>query len=328
MSLKRAFEDTDLDYLANLCHNCTACYYDCQYADPHEFNVNVPVALSELRNQSYQRYAWPAGLAGLFERNGLVVALVTALLLAAVLVIASALIDPEVLFGVHTGPGAFYNVISHDVMVAVAGATFGFSVIAMSIGARRYWRATGKPMQAGAITRALRDAATMKNLDGGHGDGCHVSEDETSNDRRLFHQLTMWGFLLCFAATSVATVYDYVFGWIAPYPFFSLPVLLGTTGGIGLLIGPVGLWLVKQRADKRPMRVSQYGMDYAFLALLFLVSSTGLLLLVIRDTALMGATLAVHLGFVLALFVMLPYSKFVHAIYRFAALIRFHAERS
>jgi citrate/tricarballylate utilization protein len=29
----------------------------------------------------------------------------------------------------------------------------------------------------------------------------------------------------------------------------------------------------------------------------------------------------------MALFLMLPYGKFVHAIYRFAALVRYHLER-
>jgi citrate/tricarballylate utilization protein len=38
--------------------------------------------------------------------------------------------------------------------------------------------------------------------------------------------------------------------------------------------------------------------------------------------------LAVHLGFVLAFFLTLPYSKFVHGVYRFAALLRFETERS
>jgi citrate/tricarballylate utilization protein len=37
--------------------------------------------------------------------------------------------------------------------------------------------------------------------------------------------------------------------------------------------------------------------------------------------------LVAHLGVVLALFVTMPYGKFVHALYRLAALIRFHVER-
>ncbi len=108
----------------------------------------------------------------------------------------------------------------------------------------------------------------------------------------------------------------------------SLPVLLGTAGGIGLLIGPAGLLWLKARSDPRPADTDRYGMDYAFLASLFLVSLTGMLLLAFRETAAMGILLAVHLGFVLAFFLALPYSKFVHGIYRFAALLRFAAERA
>jgi citrate/tricarballylate utilization protein len=38
--------------------------------------------------------------------------------------------------------------------------------------------------------------------------------------------------------------------------------------------------------------------------------------------------LAIHLGFVLALFLALPYSKFVHGVYRFGALLRYALERA
>ena len=330
MSLKRTFEDADLDYLANLCHNCTACFHDCQYAEPHEFKINVPESMAALRLDTYQRYAWPGFLARLFDRNGLVVTLVTALSLALVLVLAALWIDPGALFAAHTGPGAFYEVISHGTMVAVAGSTFGFSMLALGMGVRRFSKATGAglPMTARAILPALRDAATLKHLDGGHGEGCNVNEEEFSNARRVFHQSTMWGFLLCFAATCVATIYDYALGIPAPYSYFSLPVILGTSGGVGLIVGTSGLFVIKQRIDPRPMRLVQYGMDYAFLALLFMVSSTGMMLLAVRETSLMGVTLVVHLGFVLALFVTLPYGKFVHGVSRFAALLRYHSDRA
>jgi citrate/tricarballylate utilization protein len=132
----------------------------------------------------------------------------------------------------------------------------------------------------------------------------------------------MWGFLSCFAATCVATVYEYGFGWMSPFDYMSLPVVLGTIGGIGLLVGPAGLLWVKLSSDSTPMLQRTYGMDYAFLALLFLISLTGLILLILRETSAMGALLTVHLGFVLAFFLVLPYSKFVHGIYRFAALVQ------
>src|SRR5919205_717844 len=71
MEMRRAFPDGDLNYIANLCHGCGACYYDCQFAPPHEFNVNVPVNLAQVRAESWRSYAWPPAFAGLFARNGL-----------------------------------------------------------------------------------------------------------------------------------------------------------------------------------------------------------------------------------------------------------------
>lgn len=68
-------------------------------------------------------------------------------------------------------------------------------------------------------------------------------------------------------------------------------------------------------------------MDIGFIALLLLTSLTGLALLALRDTVAMGVLLLVHLGVVLALFVTMPYGKFVHGLYRSAALVRHFLER-
>ena len=331
MELRRDFTTADLDYLANLCHNCTACYHACQYAPTHEFSLNVPKALAEVRAETYEKYAWPAPFAKLFYKNGLIVSMIAAFSIAMILLLTFMLQNPEVLFAEHTGQGAFYKVISHSVTVAVAGTVFSYSILALVIGFVKCWRASVYKLSdvanPGSLFKAIYDTATLKYLGGGHGDGCNTKDESFSNQRRVFHQFTMWGFMLCFAATMVAATYEYGFGWIAPYPFFSVPVLFGTFGGIGLLVGPAGLVWVKLQSDPRPMLVQQFGMDYAFLALLFFVSLTGFLLLGLRTTSAMGVLLALHLGFVLALFLVLPYSKFVHAVYRFAALIRFALEQ-
>ena len=65
----------------------------------------------------------------------------------------------------------------------------------------------------------------------------------------------------------------------------------------------------------------------AFLALLFLTSITGLILLAARQTVAMGPLLLIHLAIVLALFLSMPYGKFVHGLYRSAALVRYALER-
>jgi citrate/tricarballylate utilization protein len=47
-----------------------------------------------------------------------------------------------------------------------------------------------------------------------------------------------------------------------------------------------------------------------------------------RDGPAMGPLLALHLGVVFALFITMPYGKFVHGIYRYVALVRYARERS
>src|ERR1700720_4510864 len=135
MELRREFASTDLTYLANLCHNCRACYYSCQYAPPHEFGLNLPRTLAELRTESYAEYAWPRALAVLFQRNALVVSLTTAIGIAAVLILAMAIQPAAVLYGAHRGPGAFYAVIPWAVLVAAAAACFLFALFALAMGA-------------------------------------------------------------------------------------------------------------------------------------------------------------------------------------------------
>ena len=103
--------------------------------------------------------------------------------------------------------------------------------------------------------------------------------------------------------------------------------MLGTLGGIGLLVGPLGLLAAKGQRDPALADPASRGMDVAFILMLFMTSLTGIALLLLRDTSAMGPLLALHLGVVFALFISLPYSKFVHGIYRFAALVRYARER-
>ena len=332
MELRREFASGDLNYLANLCHSCRGCYYACQYAPPHEFGINVPRVLAEVRSESYAQYAWPGPLAKLYQRNGLVVSLAMAGGVALVLVLALLFQRHSVLFAPQDlSPGrGFYNVIPYGVMVWTASAVFLFAVVAMGVGFARFWRDTGgtaaELKQGKPLLQALRDAATLRYLGGG-GHGCNDRDESFSSSRRHFHHAMAYGFLLCFASTSVATVYDHLLGWAAPYAFWSLPVLLGTEGGVGLVVGCAGLFWLKLSGDQEPAARKLLGADSALLFLLVMTAVTGLLLLGVRATGAMGVALAVHLGFVLALFAVMPYSKFVHGVYRMGALIRHAIER-
>jgi citrate/tricarballylate utilization protein len=326
-----SFTEGDVHYLANLCHNCGACLYACQYAPPHEFQLDFPRIMAQVRGETYRKYAWPAALGGLFRRNAVAVAVATIASLVLAFGFLAAFAGTDRFLGAWSdAQGSFYAILPHGPMTAIFGVVFVAAVAALAAGFARFWRDTGEPMAEllapAASGSAARDALTLRYLDGG-GDGCTYPDAKPSFARRRFHHLTFYGFLLCFAATSVATVYHYAFGWEAPYPFVSLPVLLGTAGGIGLLVGPVGLLALKARRDPELVDPAQTGMDVAFLALLFLTGATGLALLAFRETSAMGTLLAIHLAMVLASFATFPYGKFVHAVYRVAALARFHIER-
>ncbi len=330
MEMRRSFSDGDLNYLANLCHACGACYVDCQFSPPHEFNVNVPKTLAAARAESYAAYAWPRALSGAFERNGLVISLIAAFSMAAFILGFAAFNDPNVLFGIHTGPGAFYKLMPHNTMAALFSAAFLYAILALVMGVRAFWRNIGEPIggraDGGSIFQAIRDAGELRYLHGG-GVGCYNEDDRPTDRRKLYHHFTFYGFLLCFAATSVATLYHYLLGREAPYAWWDLPVVLGSLGGIGLIVGPIGLLLAKAQRDPALLDDTSYGMDVGFIAMLFLTGITGMALLLLRATPAMGPLLALHLGAVFALFITMPYGKFVHGIYRFAALVRYAQER-
>jgi citrate/tricarballylate utilization protein len=330
MEMRRAFSDGDLNYLANLCHACGACYTDCQFSPPHEFNVNVPKTLAIARAESWAAYAWPKAFAGLFARNGVAVSIIAALSVAAFILGFVAIEDHQVLFGTHSGAGAFYRLMPHNVMAALFTITFLYALTALAMGVRAFWREISEPIGARTETKslwqAMKDAGRLRYLDGG-GAGC-INEDERPTDnRKLYHHFTFYGFVLCFAATSVATLYHYLLAREAPYPWWDLPVVLGTLGGIGLLVGPAGLLVEKYKRDRVLVDEGRLGMDVAFILMLFLTSLTGMALLLCRDTAAMGPLLPLHLGVVFALFITLPYGKFVHGVYRYVALVRYARER-
>ena len=323
MENRLTFSKTDLTYLAALCHNCGECLYACQYAPPHEFGINVPQALSEIRVASYEECAWPPIFSWGFRRPNGAMLVALAAGLAAILPIARTLDGRTIV------AGDFYQVIPHAAMVALF-ATVALLVILALIAAPKRGRegfstSPGGENPSRPLFRALRDAMTLRHL---HPSGvdCADAEERRRPWRRWFHHCTSYGFALCFASTTVAAVYHLVFGWRAPYAYTSLPVALGTAGGIGLLVGPIGLFALQRARDPALDDRRERELSVSFLALLFATSLTGLLLLALREGAAMPALLVVHLALVLALFFTVPFGKFVHAIYRIAALVKFARE--
>ncbi|GAA4347099.1 tricarballylate utilization 4Fe-4S protein TcuB [Variovorax defluvii] len=330
MTRRLDFGIADVHYLANLCHNCGACLHACQYAPPHEFLVNVPQAMARVRGETYQDYAWPPSLGRLYKRNGLTLCVGLAIGLALFLALGAA--QNGALWGAGAGGGNFYSIFPHNLLVSLFAPVFLFAVLALAMGVRRFWReitpaTSGAPVNAAAGAEAAHDVLRLKYLDGGHGEGCHDEDDAYTLARRRFHHLTFYGFMLCFAATAVATLYHYALGLQAPYDLPSIPKVLGAVGGVMLMLGTAGLWRLNLRRDPAQGDTSQRPMDRGFIALLFLVSASGIALWLARGSGAMPLLLCLHLGAVMALFATLPYGKFAHGIFRSAALVRHAVEK-
>src|SRR6218665_3722591 len=176
----------DIHFLPNLCHNCGACLPACQYAPPHEFAVNIPQAMAQVRGQTYVDYAWPPALGRLYERNGLTLSLALAAALALFLILAVALKGT-----LWSAPGAnFYGIFPHNLLVGLFAPVFLFATLALALGVRRFWRdvtpaTSGAPLTPPATAEAADAVLRLKYLDGGHGEGGHAGAATTSRSTAL-----------------------------------------------------------------------------------------------------------------------------------------------
>lgn len=311
----RSFDEATVTNMANLCHNCRGCYYACQYTDPHEFSLNIPALFANVRAQSWEQHVRPQVITRLMQRKVWPYVLLTLLF---IVVLSAGLGAP------WWSDSPFYESISHNAMVLLFLPLFILPLIAVALGVRSYWRLVGgTKLQLRDLKVAFKSAATLKQLNGGQGQGCNYeSGDRFTSARRWAHQATMYGFLLCFLSTSTATLYHYLLNSPAPYAFFSLPKLFGVTGGMLLCVGCAALLYLKRNAEDSLGSVVRQKSEYVFVSLLLSVGVTGLLLYWCSGTGVAAFLLIIHLAVVATFFIAIPYSKMTHGFFRLAALSR------
>ena len=176
--------------------------------------------MAELRKDTYITYAWPQAFGALYKSNGITVSLAVSLSIAFFLILSSFLNG-----SLASGPldANFYAVFSHNTLALMFGVVFGFALLAIAIGLVHFWKdISAGVISASAASEATHDALTLKYLGGGHGEGCNNEDDAFTLWRKRFHHMTFYGFMLCFASTSVATFYHYFLGLHAPYDLSSL----------------------------------------------------------------------------------------------------------
>jgi citrate/tricarballylate utilization protein len=319
----------DISQLANLCHDCRACFDACMYTTGHEFDINVPKVLAAVRTIDYRRYAWPrnlprvlSGWMGLFAGT----------VLAALVVVLVAVTDrgSSALVSSHPGGASPYTIIRYPILLGLLLVPALYALLVMISGARMYWRETTSAqvrVTIASVRQAVLYAATLRYLRGG-GEDCYYPDDELpSAGRRYLHGLVAYGFALCLLSTVSAGIMQDIVGDGPPYPLPSVPVLSGIVGGVGMTIGSLGLLRLKTRSSPTTSFAQMTIKDYGFLAALVLLSVSGLATFVTRSTPAFGIVLVVHLTAIAVTFAAAPYSKFAHLQYRFLALVRDNIER-
>ncbi len=318
--------DGDVALIANICHDCRGCYQACMFTEPHEFAINIPALLSEVRVETYKRYTWPGWFAPLFGKTAMTASLGGAIGLVIMAAITLVSGGGDAFFAADDSPGSFYRVVPFLGMVVPAMLLSIYALLSFAGSAIQFSRdakiSLTELVDPRALATVAREAVSLRWMSGG-GDGCYYPEKErTSETRRLLHALVVVGFLFAFASTTVAAIYQELFGWLPPYDLLSVPVVLGSIGGVAMIVGSTGLLILKGRASRSLISSSMLRMDTAFLVVFDLVSITGMALLALRASPLMGTVLLLHFATLAALYATIPYGKFAHVVYRLLALFQ------
>lgn len=122
---RNMFDESDLAYLANLCHDCKDCYSACPYTLPHELRIDIPGIFARIRARTHRQFSYPQSAKVFFDRKP--VLLVALWIFGTFLMgLPSLMSDP----GRLLAEAQFYDVIPR-VYLIVGGLGLGFAVLAI-----------------------------------------------------------------------------------------------------------------------------------------------------------------------------------------------------
>lgn len=193
IELRREFSENDLIYLSNLCHDCRGCYYACQYAPPHNFNINMPKVLSNLRLKTYSNLGYFKSIKGFFKTNRLQKDFVIMITMFLFYILSSLLIEGgNSLFRSHLRAGAFYKVLPENFIIITMLIPFLLMIFIYFKNILFYCKYI--EINKRHLLNPINHCAVLKSIFlleflGGGGYGCNYPDERYSFARRIFHQV-------------------------------------------------------------------------------------------------------------------------------------------
>jgi quinone-modifying oxidoreductase subunit QmoC len=298
-----------------LCHQCNDCSTMCPRG------ANPGDTLKAIRKMTIEKHAWPSFMGPLAGNpSSGVLLLIVPVLVVLGLISLSGWRFPE-------GKLNYMTFVNIRYVQVVFSAALIFAVVSLVMSLRSYWTslmqhsgAVGAKPFVPSLIEALKEILPHTTF----------KECDANNSRYSSHLLAFWGMIGLFVTTAiVAGIVDgpELFGGHQGVPPSqggpgTLPIkILGNASAIAFILG-LGLMCVRRLTEPEQAGNSSY-FDWLFLALLFGTGFTGLGAELVRFSgSIPGAYLfyAVHLMFVLSLFLYLPFSKFAHLGYRTVAI--------
>ena len=289
-----------------LCHQCGDCSVYC----PRD--VAPGDVLAAIRNQTYQHYAKPKFLGKLLSKPIFlpIVLLIPIIFISAIILLAGTTkipagdIDYSAFFP-HAYLNSFMSLFSLAVFIGVI-----FSV-------RSFWKDMKKIMPAENKTNSLIKSIYKTVIE-------IITHKKfkmcSSNKYRYYaHQFVFWGFMALFGVTFFAIIFVILEKY--PINFWNPVKIAGNLSSIFLTLGILIMFIKRQFSKKTPIHSSFY--DKIFLIFLLLLTLSGVAVEMGRflNWSFAYHLYFVHLIFVWAIIIYLPYTKFAHVIFRTVAII-------
>jgi quinone-modifying oxidoreductase subunit QmoC len=304
-----------------LCHQCNDCSTMCPRG------ANPGDVLKAVRKMNIQENSWPSFFGKLVGEPAMAV---LALGIPVVVVLFLVYMSGGWGFQADIVKYSAHHINPRDGFIylpaiqVIFSAALLFSVVSLFMTLRNYWNnlnaanfegvsGTKKPFVP-SLLEALQEILPHTTF----------KECEANNIRYASHLLVFWGMIGLFITTAIVAFNYDILGLAPPSQNGpgTVPIkILGNVSAVAFVLG-LGIMLVRRFTAPDKTGNSAY-FDWFFLFTIFGAGSTGLVTELVRWAgSAQGAYIlyAIHLMFVLALLLYIPYSKFAHLGYRTVAI--------